>query len=335
MDSYEHEERRGRKKNTTKNIDERLSQLYYKEGNQFGIIKFYKLAQARGLPYSRKAVMDWLRRQKTYQLTRPAKKRRAIQPVIAREPFKVMQVDLTDYGSVKLLTMIDVFSKYAFVKRIPNKSASIVRDAIVDVFDSVDKLYKHEKRRLLSDNGPEFKNELLTAALDEIDVRQMFGRAYTPQSQGVVERFNGTFKRMLKRAKLTQQFVTPSHAFIQKLVHNYNHSYHSSIKMTPAEAIHDAVGVRHEQSRRKGYNDRRDKDDLVAGDTVRIQWQHLKDKRNAFAKSNVVWSRELYTVQSVRHPRDSRHSIQYRVSDNKGRTLPGMFTRRDLQKIYS
>lgn len=328
------EETRGRKKKSVVDIDKELKKLYYDDGNQFGIIKFYKLVRSKDLPYSRQAVIDWLRKQKTYQLTRPAQKSRSIQAIAANKPFKVLQVDLTDYGSVKLLTLIDVFTKYGFVKRIKDKSAEVVRNAILEVMEEINELHGEDTRRLLSDNGPEFKNEILTAALDKIGVKQMFGQAYTPQSQGVIERFNGTFKKMLKRAKLTQQFITPGHAFIKKLVKNYNNSYHRSINMTPVKAIENVEAVLAERKKTKGYDDKRDKDDIEVGDKVRIQWIHLKDKRNTFEKSDVNWSKDVYTVSKIRRPRDTRNPFQYRVVDKDGDMLEKVMTRRDLQKIH-
>jgi transposase InsO family protein len=52
---------------------------------------------------------------------------------------------------------------------------------------------------LQSDNGPQFKNDLLAAVCQELHIQQRFGASETPQHQGQIERFNKTFKTNLFR----------------------------------------------------------------------------------------------------------------------------------------
>jgi transposase InsO family protein len=50
-----------------------------------------------------------------------------------------------------------------------------------------------------SDNGGEFANEEYKAFLRSKGISQEFGAPYTPQSQGLVERANGVFKRLMEK----------------------------------------------------------------------------------------------------------------------------------------
>ena len=54
---------------------------------------------------------------------------------------------------------------------------------------------------LQSDNWGEFKNSLLEQYWSKVNVRQIFGSPYHPQSQGSVEAFNRTIQDFLISAK--------------------------------------------------------------------------------------------------------------------------------------
>ena len=54
---------------------------------------------------------------------------------------------------------------------------------------------------LQSDNGGEFKNSLLEQYWSKVNVRQIFGSPYHPQSQGSVEAYNRTIQIFLTSAK--------------------------------------------------------------------------------------------------------------------------------------
>jgi transposase InsO family protein len=49
----------------------------------------------------------------------------------------------------------------------------------------------------ISDNGGEFANDRYKKFLTTEGIRQELGAPYTPQTQGLVERANGTVKRLL------------------------------------------------------------------------------------------------------------------------------------------
>jgi len=53
-----------------------------------------------------------------------------------------------------------------------------------------------ERRPLIlqSDNGGEFRNEVVRSLLAQYHIKQVFSKAYTPTTQGLVERFNQTLK---------------------------------------------------------------------------------------------------------------------------------------------
>ncbi|GMF46099.1 unnamed protein product [Phytophthora fragariaefolia] len=52
--------------------------------------------------------------------------------------------------------------------------------------------------RLLSDRGSNFTSDLARWFHETLGIKKLFGAAYHPQTQGLVERFNGTLRGMLK-----------------------------------------------------------------------------------------------------------------------------------------
>ena len=85
-------------------------------------------------------------------------------------------MDLYEYEARKFLTMIDVFSRYAFAFALADKTA----DEVARVFDTFTSMFDRPKRVLL-DNGPEFS---------KISVPKVPTPVSSPQSNGIVERLH-------------------------------------------------------------------------------------------------------------------------------------------------
>jgi len=52
-----------------------------------------------------------------------------------------------------------------------------------------------------TDPGSEFTNNLIKSLMRQKGIIQVFGKARTPQSQGLVERLNGTLKKLILKAR--------------------------------------------------------------------------------------------------------------------------------------
>ncbi|KAE9035935.1 hypothetical protein PR001_g9074 [Phytophthora rubi] len=52
--------------------------------------------------------------------------------------------------------------------------------------------------RLLSDNGSNFTSDVAKSFYQTLGIKKLYGAAYHPQTQGLVERFNGTLIGMLR-----------------------------------------------------------------------------------------------------------------------------------------
>ena len=164
--------------------------------------RYYNPAQPGsfgGLPiaerYLKGNVKDFLIRQDADTLHRPIRHRFRRRKIFTKEINDLWQADLVDMQSLSLhndgvkylLTGIDTFSKYAWVRPLKNKSGLCVKKAFESILKEKVPLY------LQSDKGTEFKNTLFQSQLTEYEIK-----FYMPQNDDIkspiVERFNRTLK---------------------------------------------------------------------------------------------------------------------------------------------
>ena len=89
--------------------------------------------------------------------------------------------------------MIDTFSRFSAASIIPSKRAEVIVDSILQNWVSI--FGKPES--LFSDNGGEFDNELLRDVAELLDIKVMTSAAYSPWSNGIVERHNAVIENMI------------------------------------------------------------------------------------------------------------------------------------------
>ncbi len=114
-------------------------------------------------------------------------------------PFHVVGIDLLQLprsiqGSTYVLLCFDHFSRFTVVAPLPNKSATTVAHAIVSHLT-----FPYTTRRvLLSDNGTEFKNQVLRDICTQFHIQQTFITTHHPTSNGLVERTNRKILEILR-----------------------------------------------------------------------------------------------------------------------------------------
>ena len=122
-----------------------------------------------------------------------------LQPIpVVNEPFSKLVIDIvgplpkTKQGNQYLLTVVDVATRYPEAFPLRKMNAKSLLKPLTSLFTRVG-LPTH----IHSDQGTNFTGTLLRSVLDSLGVTQIFGTAYHPQSQGLVERFHRTFKDLL------------------------------------------------------------------------------------------------------------------------------------------
>lgn len=151
------------------------------------------------------------------------------QPIKVIAPWYHIQIDcvgpmdtISAKGNLYMIVVIDVFSGFPFVRASPTKAAVEVAQFLLDLSRD----YGFWKV-IQSDQGKEFVNETMRAFNEMFDIRHQVASAYHPQSQGKVEKFNGTLQSMLKKVN-TVGDQWDEH--IANVVYSYRTCVHASSK---------------------------------------------------------------------------------------------------------
>ncbi|XP_028404004.1 uncharacterized protein LOC114526613 [Dendronephthya gigantea] len=221
------------------NMNEYLSSVYYdpkRPGGFGGVNRLYDDVKNAGkFRISRKKIKQWLMEQDTYTLHKPLHRNFKRNRTIMGGIDQFWQMDLADLQSIQkfndgyryLLVCIDVFSKYAWVISLKNKTGPSLVEAFKIILSSG---LKPEK--IMTDQGTKFLNRHFRALKNEEDIELY--NAYNETKASIVERLICTLSAKMWRyftVKKTMRYID----MLPDLVNSYNHSVHRSIKMKPAD----------------------------------------------------------------------------------------------------
>uniref|UniRef100_A0A8C6PF69 Integrase catalytic domain-containing protein n=1 Tax=Nothobranchius furzeri TaxID=105023 RepID=A0A8C6PF69_NOTFU len=310
-------------------MEEVMKKVYFTpehQGSYGGVERFRTgLQQDIGEKVSSDKARDFLSEQDAYTLHKPARVHFPRNKVFVSGPLKQFQADLCDMQALSksndgfnyLLTVIDVFSKKAYVRALKNKSGKDVTEAFASVLKD-----SGVPKKLQTDSGKEFFNKKFEALMKKHGIVH-FATASSVKAN-VVERFNRTLKGRMWRyftAKNTHRYID----VIQDLVKGYNHSNHSSIKTAPFEVntenqwqvFCNLFGTTTLKPAKKMKFNR--------GDVLRIaKLRGVFDK-----KYEQSFTHELFTVDECLH----RSPPVYKLKDFDGEKIEGSFYEAELQKV--
>ena len=154
-----------------------------------------------------------------------------------REPFELISIDFVGPMDPKsedfkyILVVVDHFSRWAVT--IPTLS----QDAVVVAQSLMDEVYSKfgVPKRILSDRGTPFVSQLVKQLHDKLKVKSLLTSAYHPETNGMVERLNGTLKSALfaLREEYGEQWVQ----VLQAATFAYNTSRSEATGYTPYFAV--------------------------------------------------------------------------------------------------
>jgi hypothetical protein len=225
-----------------------------------------------------------------------------------------------------LIVSICVFSKYAWVTPIQNKQMVTVVQAYQNQLLQTGQIPVN----IRCDKGSEFLNHQFKNLCDDFSMN-----AYTSNNEvkcAVVERFIRTLRgKMSKYLHFwnSRRYIDN----LQSLVLSYNNTYHSSIKMTPKQAIEhrDFGQVFENLYKRKDFR-------IKAGQLVK-KTSHLKEKdfvrisslKNRFAKeTDPNFTEEIYKIKKITY---NFNEPVYHLQDMANEDIEGSFSRHEIQKI--
>ena len=256
-------------------------------------------------------------------ITRNFRKRRVISygidEIWAADLVEIQKFSKWNKGIKYLLTVIDVFSKYGWIKPLKDKKTESVSLA----FDTIFKKNKRKPDKLWTDKGSEFISKHFKDFLKKNHIALY--HTENEEKSSIVERWNKTMKN-----KMWKMFSANNNTVywdkLDKLVDDYNNTKHSSIKMTPIEA---SKNENEKKIFRNLYGDliylKPKKPKFSIGVKVRIS----KYKRRVFDKGYTPnWTEELFVVDEV----ILTNPITYHIVDLLGEKVEGSFYERELQK---
>ena len=125
--------------------------------------------------------------------------RAPLQIALVGEPFERISLDITGphprsrLGNVWILTIIDLFTKWAMAFPIRNHEATTVAKILIDkVFTSFG-----TPLQILTDRGKEFESRLLGELCKQFEIEKLRTVSYKPSTNGGIERFHRTLNQLI------------------------------------------------------------------------------------------------------------------------------------------
>ena len=238
----------------------------------------------------------------------------------------IWSIDLVDMTNVKylnrqytfILTVIDLFSRYAWAVPLKNKSSSDVLEAFKKIIESSDR----KPKKIWADEGKEFLNKQFQKFMTENDMS--IYHTYSKEKASIIERFNRTLKTHMFY-KFTENNNKDWYSILPGLLEDYNNSVHSTIKMTPIEA---------------SLSENSDKILALQSEKVskikRVKAKfNILDRVRAFVNKGVFekgysanWSKEIFTIIKV----ITSIPPTYKISDINNIEQKGSYYEAELQK---
>ena len=179
-----------------------LNKEFYENLNFFGRDKLFNLLRDKygeDKSPSRRQIADWLKQQEINQIYTPSKGKGKTIKSSMTTPNKILGMDLVNMekfqvkGYKYLLNAIDI-SRFLYSVALKNKTDK-------EVLEGFKKIYNTSKiKAIISDNGSEFINKKFKDYLEKNGIEQILGEAGKPQSNGMIERANGSIKELIQKS---------------------------------------------------------------------------------------------------------------------------------------
>lgn len=159
-----------------------------------------------------------------------------LQKIQTATPFELVSADVVMFprsgrGFIGCLVAVDHCSKWAVAVPIRSKTSSAVAAAFEN---RVLPALLRKPRRLLSDNGPEFRGTEFENMLDRWDIKHTYSTPLRPQGNGAVERCNRSLGQLLR---LLTNSASDWDVQLPRVMTTYNATRHAELKESPADFL--------------------------------------------------------------------------------------------------
>lgn len=303
-----------------------LAGVYYDPTNPSGFSGAQSLVSSVKTFHTGDVVKEWLKKQDAYTIHKPVTKHFTRNRYIVNNIFELWQADLCDMRNISqyndgvnyILTVIDVFSKVAWVKTLKLKTGASVINAFKEIFAECGATPVNVQ----TDKGKEFIAAPVKKFFKDREIN-FFVTNNPDVKASVIERFNRTLKVRMFR------YFTYANSYryvdvLNDLIESYNNRYHSSIKMAPKNVNEQNILQVWNNLYRKGVGPRK---------TPKLKLhQHVRISRtkHVFEKGyENNWSQEVFKIATV----INRRPPVYRLVDLNGEEIEGTFYEQELQPV--
>ena len=92
------------------------------------------------------------------------------------------------------MTIVDYTTRYPEAFAIPSQASEIVADALIELFSRMG-----IPNEIVSDQGTSFMSQLIQELCTSLGIKKIKSTPYHPETNGLVEKFNGSMKSMLRK----------------------------------------------------------------------------------------------------------------------------------------
>lgn len=309
-------------------IDRLLTKLYYTPGlptAYSGIDRLFNAAKQQISYISRGDVETWLRYQDPYTLHKQARLKIRNQPKVYVPGIDSQwSADLCQMTNISkyndnygyILTVIDVFSKFAWALPVRRKTGLDTTNAFHNILQNTNR----RPETVETDWGKEFWNNSFEQLCKQYAIKHF--STYSSVHCSVVERFNRSLKSLIYK-HFTAQNTYRWTDVLPKMLDTYNNRWHRSIKEKPSNVSKE----NEKQVWDNLYGNRYLNENKIfkQGELVRIS-----KKKGKFEKGYLPnYSEEVFKIHKVGHLRPTR----YILHDLNDEPIKGTFVYDELQPI--
>lgn len=318
-------------------IDGYLKTIYFDPNHPAaygGVDKLYRFVKSDGQPVSKGQIKKWLSKQNVYVKHKPLKRKFTRARVVVPRKFyqfdadtiSMTRYDKNNMGFKYILIIVDILSRFAWTHPLKSLTGKEMVVALKTVLSK-------NPENMRTDGGSEFINVQVSRYLrsQNIDNFQTLNEA----KANYVERIIKTIKtKLVKYMHHNETFEWVD--VLPKIIHNYNNTYHRSIKMTPSQALtidnptlwQMQYGPKPKPLTKITSKPPKDKSPYTfkMGDKVKLSFIRSKFDRAYDQK----WTDEVFSITE----RTNKQNIpQYSVKDWSNDPVRGTFYEAELQNV--
>ena len=228
--------------------------------------------------------------QKTYPKGKVGKVPLGKVPIIDT-PFKRVAVDLVGpimprsrSGKKYILTLVDYATRYPEALALPSIETERVADALFDIFSRVG-----IPEEIITDRGSQFTSQMMDEVRGLLSIKHLPTTPYHAMANGLVEKFNGTLKSMLK--KMCAEEPEYWDRYLPAVLFAYREAPQSSMGFAPFELLYGRT-VRGPLSILRGLWDKERNEE-----EVRTTYEYVFNLREKLEQTCKLASEELRKSQ--------------------------------------